>query len=91
MNACLTGILSMLGAVYCSYPNLIWLAGVYGLGENILHHLSEVPFSSSPSIDVSVLWGSESMCEVILAFNRCVEICSPKWANILFKGEPTSL
>ena len=40
---------------------------------------------------IAALWGSESMCEVILAFNRCVEICSPKWASILFKGYRTWL
>lgn len=47
MNACLTGLLSMLGAVYCSYPNLIWFAGVYGLGSCIIFFtvMNLFPFS----------------------------------------------
>lgn len=32
MNAITTGILAMMGSVFCSYPNFIYIVGVYGLG-----------------------------------------------------------
>jgi hypothetical protein len=34
----------------------------------------------------AALWGAETMAEIILAFNRCAEICSPRFADYLFKG-----
>ncbi|KAL3118901.1 hypothetical protein niasHT_004832 [Heterodera trifolii] len=65
INAITTGILAILGAVFCSFPRFIYFVGAFGLG----------------------LWACESMAEICLAINRCMEIASPKMARFLFDGK----
>uniref|UniRef100_A0A914IER9 G-protein coupled receptors family 1 profile domain-containing protein n=1 Tax=Globodera rostochiensis TaxID=31243 RepID=A0A914IER9_GLORO len=37
------------------------------------------------------LWITESTAEMVLAFNRCVEVSSSYWADVLFHGKRTYL
>ncbi|KAL3107456.1 hypothetical protein niasHT_014173 [Heterodera trifolii] len=69
MNGIATGWLAIIGAVFCTHPNLTYILGAYGMS----------------------LWGAESTAELILALNRCMEICSPAMADILFSGYRTWL
>uniref|UniRef100_A0A914M645 Serpentine Receptor, class T n=2 Tax=Meloidogyne TaxID=189290 RepID=A0A914M645_MELIC len=69
VNAIITGWLSIVGAVYCTYPRFIYFAGSAGLA----------------------LWGCETVAEMILAINRCIELSSRTWAEFLFHGKRTYL
>uniref|UniRef100_A0A914HK76 Rhodopsin n=1 Tax=Globodera rostochiensis TaxID=31243 RepID=A0A914HK76_GLORO len=64
MNGIATGYLAIIGAVFCTHPNLTYILGGYGMS----------------------LWGAESTAELILAFNRCMETCSPAIAESMFRG-----
>uniref|UniRef100_A0A914IBB4 G protein-coupled receptor n=1 Tax=Globodera rostochiensis TaxID=31243 RepID=A0A914IBB4_GLORO len=57
------------GAVFCSYPTLMYLVGV-------LAHAT---------------WSAETSADLILAFNRCLELVSPRFSHILFTGHRASL
>ncbi|KAL3076100.1 hypothetical protein niasHT_034164 [Heterodera trifolii] len=69
ISGVLTGYLALVGAVYCSYPKLIYTMGAWAI----------------------CLWGTESTAEMVLAFNRCVELSSSYWADVLFHGKRTYL
>uniref|UniRef100_A0A183C4R6 G_PROTEIN_RECEP_F1_2 domain-containing protein n=1 Tax=Globodera pallida TaxID=36090 RepID=A0A183C4R6_GLOPA len=57
------------GAVFCSYPTLMYLVGV-------LAHAT---------------WSAETSADLILAFNRCLELVLPRFSHILFSGPRTLL
>uniref|UniRef100_A0A915P9R4 Serpentine receptor class gamma n=1 Tax=Meloidogyne floridensis TaxID=298350 RepID=A0A915P9R4_9BILA len=60
-------ILSLQGAVFCSYPTLIYIVGTF----------------------VNCFWVAETSADLVLAFNRCIQIISPSIAKFLFKGMRT--
>uniref|UniRef100_A0A183CH40 G_PROTEIN_RECEP_F1_2 domain-containing protein n=1 Tax=Globodera pallida TaxID=36090 RepID=A0A183CH40_GLOPA len=57
------------GAVFCSYPTLMYFVGIAGIA----------------------LWIAESSAGLVLAFNRCLDLGSPRFSHILFSGPRTSL
>uniref|UniRef100_A0A183BYE1 G_PROTEIN_RECEP_F1_2 domain-containing protein n=1 Tax=Globodera pallida TaxID=36090 RepID=A0A183BYE1_GLOPA len=57
------------GAVFCSYPTLMYFVGIPGIA----------------------LWGAETTADLVLAFNRCLDIVSPRFSHILFSGHRTLL
>ncbi|KAK0395088.1 hypothetical protein QR680_001110 [Steinernema hermaphroditum] len=63
-NALITGYLEIVGGVYCTYPNFIYMVGCLSLG----------------------LWCCACMLCIILAFNRCVDMCRPDLTEKLFGG-----
>ncbi|KAL3076091.1 hypothetical protein niasHT_034155 [Heterodera trifolii] len=65
LNAITTGILAIFGAVFCTSPRFIYIAGAFGLS----------------------MWGCESLAEMCLAINRCLELASPRLARFLFDGK----
>uniref|UniRef100_A0A914H124 G protein-coupled receptor n=1 Tax=Globodera rostochiensis TaxID=31243 RepID=A0A914H124_GLORO len=64
-----SGWANLRGAVFCSYPTLMYFVGMASLG----------------------FWGAETTADLILAFNRCLDLVSPRFAHILFSGPRTSL
>ena len=72
------GILSMLGAVYCSSPDFLYIKGSLmmsmAIKDSIIKH----------SIQIQGIWVAESSVEVVLALNRCLFICAPNIAITLF-------
>nr|CAD2173692.1 unnamed protein product [Meloidogyne enterolobii] len=60
-------ILALLGAVFCSYPTLIFIAG--GLAKFV--------------------WVAESTANLVLAFNRCLQVISNSISSFLFEGIKT--
>ncbi|KAL3109957.1 hypothetical protein niasHT_017330 [Heterodera trifolii] len=65
VNAIANGFLGLIGAVFCTMPNFIYIAGAFGLS----------------------MWCCETVMEMTLAFNRCVELSSARWARLLFQGK----
>uniref|UniRef100_A0A914IDV8 7TM GPCR serpentine receptor class x (Srx) domain-containing protein n=2 Tax=Globodera rostochiensis TaxID=31243 RepID=A0A914IDV8_GLORO len=57
------------GAVFCSYPTLMYFVGIPGIA----------------------LWGAETCADLVLAFNRCLGLVSPRFSHILFSGQRTLL
>uniref|UniRef100_A0A914HTT3 G protein-coupled receptor n=1 Tax=Globodera rostochiensis TaxID=31243 RepID=A0A914HTT3_GLORO len=64
-----SGWANLRGAVFCSYPTLMYFVGMASLG----------------------FWGAETIADLILAFHRCLDLVSPRFAHILFSGPRTSL
>uniref|UniRef100_A0A914ICG5 Odorant receptor n=1 Tax=Globodera rostochiensis TaxID=31243 RepID=A0A914ICG5_GLORO len=65
LNAITTGILAICGAVFCTSPRFIYIAGAFGLS----------------------LWGCETVAEMSLALNRCLELAWSRVARVLFHGK----
>uniref|UniRef100_A0A914I4W8 Odorant receptor n=1 Tax=Globodera rostochiensis TaxID=31243 RepID=A0A914I4W8_GLORO len=63
------GWANLRGAVFCSYPTLMYFVGVTAL----------------------TFWIAETSADLMLAFNRCLELVSPRFSHILFSGHRTSL
>lgn len=82
----LDGILSMLGAVYCSAPDFIYVKGTLMMSANfsnkhiLIYFLLYIYLFLSPS----GLWLTETSVEVILALNRCLFFVAPNVAICLF-------
>uniref|UniRef100_A0A914I6H1 Uncharacterized protein n=1 Tax=Globodera rostochiensis TaxID=31243 RepID=A0A914I6H1_GLORO len=72
---------------------ILWIPGFFcGLAN-----LCGAVFCSCPTLMYFVgvlalaLWVAESSADLILAFNRCLDLVSPRFSHILFSGPRTSL
>jgi nematode chemoreceptor len=83
MNGLETGILGLVGAVFCDSPTLIFVTGSVGLCE-----YSRYTSLSARSIP-SALWFAETSAELLLAINRCLELLHPDLAHHIYKGNRT--
>uniref|UniRef100_A0A914HMV8 Uncharacterized protein n=1 Tax=Globodera rostochiensis TaxID=31243 RepID=A0A914HMV8_GLORO len=61
--------LNLRGAVFCSYPTLIFFTGMA----------------------ITSQWNAETTADLVLAFNRCLDLSSPRLSHFLFSGRRTSL
>ncbi|KAL3080592.1 hypothetical protein niasHT_036538 [Heterodera trifolii] len=72
---------------------ILWIIGFFSTWLD----LQGAVFCSYPSLNyfvgiiVNLFWVAESTADLVLAFNRCLEISSPHYSNLLFSRVPTSL
>uniref|UniRef100_A0A914GZ76 Odorant receptor n=1 Tax=Globodera rostochiensis TaxID=31243 RepID=A0A914GZ76_GLORO len=72
---------------------ILWILGFYSGWAN----LRGAVFCSYPTLmffmgmAVTALWVAESSADLVLAFNRCIDLVSPRFSHILFCGQRTLL
>uniref|UniRef100_A0A914HPT5 Uncharacterized protein n=1 Tax=Globodera rostochiensis TaxID=31243 RepID=A0A914HPT5_GLORO len=72
---------------------ILWILGFFSGWAN----LRGAVFCSFPTLmyfvgmTATALWIAESSADLILAFNRCLDLVSPRFSHILFSGPRTSL
>ncbi|KAL3125595.1 hypothetical protein niasHT_009728 [Heterodera trifolii] len=72
---------------------ILWILGFFSGWLN----LQGAVFCSFPTLNyfvgigVTALWMAESTADLVLAFNRCLEIGSPSLSHLLFSGRRVSL
>ncbi|CAK5123728.1 unnamed protein product [Meloidogyne enterolobii] len=86
--------LSLQGAVFCSYPTLIYIVGSISLCLEIcsikIINLFKL-YGLQRALRILYIYEFKRSRFLILAINRCLEVLAPKIAEILFKGIRTYL